>query len=115
MANETTAAKANETTAAKATKTDLVDLTLPRGYSSDEPNVIISVNGKNWVLPKGKTSKVPAFVKYEYDRACRAKEAWMFVQQIWQIGQQNRSATLLQLTDDGGASRLPFFNRRKCK
>ena len=74
MANETTAAKAT-TTAAKATKTDLVDLTLPRGYSSDEPNVIISVNGKNWVLPKGKTSKVPAFVKYEYDRACRAKEA----------------------------------------
>ena len=66
---------ANETTAAKAAKADLVELTLPRGYSADEPNQIISVNGKNWVLPKGKTSKVPAFVKYEYDRAIRAKEA----------------------------------------
>ena len=66
---------ASETTAAKASKTDLVDLTLPRGYTADEPNHIISVNGKNWVLPKGKTSKVPAYVKYEYDRSLRAKEA----------------------------------------
>lgn len=56
-------------------KPKLVDLTIPRGSSVDEPNVIISVNGKNYVLPKGKTSKVPAFVKYEYDRANRAKEA----------------------------------------
>lgn len=54
---------------------DMVDLTIPRGASSDEPNLIISVNGKNYVLPKGKTSKVPAFVKYEYDRSQRAKEA----------------------------------------
>lgn len=56
-------------------KPKLVDLFIPRGSSVDEPNVIISVNGKNYVLPKGKTSKVPAFVKYEYDRANRAKEA----------------------------------------
>lgn len=52
----------------------LVDLFIPRGPSVDEPNVVISVNGKNYVLPKGKTSKVPVFVKYEYDRAMRAKE-----------------------------------------
>lgn len=56
-------------------KTELVDLSIPRGSSVDEPNKIISVNGKNWVLPKGKTSKVPAFVKYEYDRSQRAQEA----------------------------------------
>lgn len=56
-------------------KTELVDLFIPRGSSVDEPNKIISVNGKNWVLPKGKTSKVPAFVKYEYDRSQRAQEA----------------------------------------
>ena len=56
-------------------KPKLVDLFIPRGSSVDEPNVIISVNGKNYVLPKGKTSKVPEFVKYEYDRANRAKEA----------------------------------------
>ena len=58
-----------------ANKPKLVDLLIPRGASVDEPNVIISVNGKNYVLPKGKTSKVPEFVKYEYERAQRAKEA----------------------------------------
>ena len=52
----------------------LAKLTIPRGASVDEPNVIISVNGKNYVLPKGKTSSVPEFVKYEYERALRAKE-----------------------------------------
>ena len=52
-----------------------VDLFIPRGPSIEDPNVIISVNGKNYVLPKGKTSKVPDFVKYEYERAQRAKEA----------------------------------------
>ena len=52
-----------------------VDLFIPRGSSVDEPNVIISVNGKNYVLPKGKTSKVPDFDKYEYERSIRAKEA----------------------------------------
>lgn len=52
----------------------LVDLHIPRGYVNDEPNQIISVNGKNYVLPKGKTSKVPPHVKYEYDRAVRAQE-----------------------------------------
>ena len=52
-----------------------VDLFIPRGASIEDPNVIISVNGKNYVLPKGKTSKVPEFVKYEYERAQRAKEA----------------------------------------
>ena len=52
-----------------------VDLFIPRGPSIEDPNVIISVNGKNYVLPKGKTSKVPEFVKYEYERALKAKEA----------------------------------------
>lgn len=56
-------------------KPAMVELFIPRGSSVDEPNVVISVNGKNYVLPKGKTSKVPDFVKYEYDRANRAKEA----------------------------------------
>lgn len=65
----------NATTTAKADKPKMVDLFVPRGASVDEPNVLVSVGGKNWVLPKGKTSKVPYFVKYEYERAQRAKEA----------------------------------------
>ena len=75
MANETTTKATEPKTTTKATEPKLVELFVPRGASVDEPNVIVSVNGKNWVLPKGKTSKVPAFVKYEYDRAIRAKEA----------------------------------------
>lgn len=52
-----------------------VDLFIPKGYANDEPNFFISVNGKNFLLPKGKTSKVPPYVKEEYDRAMRAQEA----------------------------------------
>ena len=66
---------ANATTETKTAKAEMVELFVPRGSSVDEPNKVVSVNGKNWVLPKGKTSVVPAFVKYEYDRANRAREA----------------------------------------
>ena len=59
---------------ANTTTSKLVDITIPRGYADDEPNLVISVNGKNYVLPKGKTSKVPPAVKYEYDRSLRAQE-----------------------------------------
>ena len=64
-------------TTEKATteKEKYVDLFIPKGYANDEPNFFISVNGKNYLLPKGKTSKVPPGVKYEYDRAMRAQEA----------------------------------------
>ena len=56
-------------------KENYVDLYIPKGYANDEPNFFISVNGKNFLLPKGKTSKVPDYVKEEYDRAMRAQEA----------------------------------------
>ena len=64
-------------TTEKATteKAKYVDLFIPKGYANDEPNFFISVNGKNFILPKGKTSKVPQYVKDEYDRAMRAQEA----------------------------------------
>ena len=60
---------------ATTNKEGYVDLFIPKGYANDEPNFFISVNGKNYLLPKGKTSKVPAYVKEEYDRAMRAQEA----------------------------------------
>lgn len=61
-------------TATKIATSKLVDLHIPRGYANDEPNLIISVNGKNYVLPKGQTSKVPPVVKYEYERSIRAQD-----------------------------------------
>jgi hypothetical protein len=60
---------------ATTNKEGYVDLFIPKGYANDEPNFFISVNGKNFLLPKGKTSKVPTYVKEEYDRAMRAQEA----------------------------------------
>ena len=60
---------------AATNKEGYVDLFIPKGYANDEPNYFISINGKNFILPKGKTSKVPQYVKDEYDRAMRAQEA----------------------------------------
>ena len=51
-----------------------VELFIPKGYANDEPNLFIAVNGVTYLLPKGKTSKVPPFVKEEYERAQRAQE-----------------------------------------
>ena len=56
-------------------KEGYVDLHIPKGYANDEPNILISINGKNFLLPKGKTSKVPAYVKEEYERSQKAQEA----------------------------------------
>ena len=57
----------------EAKKPAMVDLFVPRGSSVDEPNVIISVNGKNYVLPRGKSSRVPKAVAEEYERSQRAQ------------------------------------------
>ena len=60
---------------ATTTKEDYVDLFIPKGYANDDPNLFISVNGTNFLLPKGKTSKVPPYIKEEYERSQRAQEA----------------------------------------
>lgn len=51
-----------------------VDLFVEKGYANDEPNQLISVNGVNYLLPKGKTSKVPKFVADEYYRSRKAQQ-----------------------------------------
>ena len=63
----------NENKTAKAAE-NRVELFIPKGYANDEPNLTISINCVNYVLPKGKTSLVPDFVKAEYDRSVRAAE-----------------------------------------
>lgn len=65
-----TAAEQTETTPAD----DRVDLFVPRGQANDEPNLLISINGVNYLLPKGKTSKVKKCVADEYRRSERARE-----------------------------------------
>ena len=57
------------------TTDERVELFVPRGYANDEPNVVIGVNGVNYVLPRGKTSMVPKFIADEFKRSQKAQEA----------------------------------------
>ena len=58
------------------TKTKRVKLFIPRGRSNEDPNLLISINGVNYLLPRGKESLVPDFVAYEYERSQRAEAAF---------------------------------------
>lgn len=51
-----------------------VDIFVEKGYANDEPNLLIAVNGVNYLLPKGKTSKVPKHVAAEYYRSRKAQQ-----------------------------------------
>ena len=52
-----------------------VEIFVPKGYANDEPNLMIAVNGVNYVLPKGKTSMVPKHIAEEFYRSQKAQEA----------------------------------------
>lgn len=54
---------------------DRVDIYIPRGDANDDPNLLVGVNGVNYLLPRGKTSKVPKCVAEEVKRSWRAQEA----------------------------------------
>lgn len=55
-------------------KEELEEITIPRGYANDEPNLIVGVNGVTYLLPRGKTSKVPKHVAAEIRRSWKAQE-----------------------------------------
>ena len=63
------------TTTTTTNKEEKVELYIEPGYDKDDPNEFISVNGINYVLPKGETSMVPPWVKAEYERSRKAKSA----------------------------------------
>ena len=67
----------NENKAPKATETpkdDRVEVFIPKGYANDEPNLFVSVNGVNYLLPKGKKSLVPPHIAAEIERSKKAAE-----------------------------------------
>ena len=70
--NEQAAVEANMPETA-APVDDKVEIFVPRGYANDEPNLLISVNGVNYLLPKGKTSKVPKHIAEEFHRSQKAQ------------------------------------------
>ena len=63
----------NENKASKPAE-ERVEVYIERGYANDEPNLFVSVNGVNYLLPKGKKSLVPAHVAAEIERSKRAKD-----------------------------------------
>ncbi len=50
------------------------DIFIPRGPKNDDPNLFVSVNGKNYLLPRGQKSRVPHEVAEEIHRAWEAEE-----------------------------------------
>jgi hypothetical protein len=59
---------------AETTKKTTERIFVDRGYGNEDPNVFISVNGKNYLLPRGQYSDVPVEVAEEYRRSQAAKE-----------------------------------------
>ena len=55
-------------------KDNRVELFVPKGYANDDPNLFISVNGVNYLLPRGKKSMVPDFVAAEFYRSQKAQD-----------------------------------------
>ena len=53
-------------------KEELVSLRIERVPGDDDLNVFIGLNGKNYIIPKGKTVEVPKAVAEEYRRAMTA-------------------------------------------
>ena len=74
QAEENATAKAEPEESA-APEEERVEIFVPKGYANDEPNLMIAVNGVNYLLPKGKTSKVPKHIAEEFYRAQKAQEA----------------------------------------
>ena len=70
MANNENKA-ATENKAAKVD--DRVEIFVPRVSGNTDPNLVIVINGKNYVLPKGQKSLVPKAVAEEYERSKRAQ------------------------------------------
>ena len=52
-----------------------VKIFVPKGYANDEPNMIISVNGVLYVLPKGQESEVPKHIAEEFYRSQKAQQS----------------------------------------
>jgi len=51
-----------------------MEIYIPKAYAGEEPNLFVSVNGVNYLLPRGKTSLVPVHIGQELLRSRKAQE-----------------------------------------
>lgn len=49
--------------------TEYEEIWIPRAQANEDPNKFVGVNGVNYILPKGKKSKVPKAVADEIRRS----------------------------------------------
>lgn len=75
MPNTTTKATAAKVQKENPADLERVEIMVPRGAQNDDPNMFISVNGVNYLLPKGKKCTVPKEVAYEFYRSIEAQES----------------------------------------
>ena len=52
-----------------------VEVSVPRGAEREDPNLFVGLNGVNYLLPRGRSSSVPAEVAAEIARSERARDA----------------------------------------
>lgn len=53
----------------------LVEIMIPPTSVKNDPGLFVSVNGKNWLLPRGQKHRVPAYVRDEIERSWEAQRA----------------------------------------
>lgn len=79
---------------------ELVPVTPAPPRSGEDPNYPIGINGKMWILPKGKTSMVPRYVAMAYNQAEAAKGTQLDSQAELLKRQSGNTVDLSQLTED---------------
>ena len=52
-----------------------VEVQIPRGPERGDPNLCVGINGVSYLLPRGRSSRVPAAVAEEIARSERARDA----------------------------------------
>lgn len=57
---------------AKKQSEELIEIFVERAQGKEDPNLFVGINGSNYLLPRGKTSKVPKDV---YDEIMRGRTA----------------------------------------
>ena len=65
---------ANNEKKATTVNEERVEVFIPRGNANDDPNFFVSVNGVNYLLPRGKKSLVPPHIAEEIERSKKAQE-----------------------------------------
>lgn len=68
-------------------KDERVDVFVPKGLANDDPNLYVSINDMEFLLPRGQVSRVPAYVKAAIERSYGA-----------QAIQESRSNALIEKT-----------------